>query len=119
MQALVDPIGFTKTFGLLLSHNIKTDDGAASTASRDRSVTLSYVSLMGVRQLATGLTLLVFAWQSKWTEAATILAIIGVVVAGTDGVYLARGGEASKGRWHAIPGVLIAALAAAVVRAGA
>ena len=98
VQALVDPIGFTKTFGLLLSHNIKADDGAASTASRDRSVTLSYVSLMGVRQLATGLTLLVFAWQSKWTEAATILAIIGVVVAGTDGVYLARGGEASKGR---------------------
>lgn len=70
---------------------------------------------MGVRQLATGLTLLVFTYQHKWVEAATILSILGIVVAGTDGIYLARSGAWSMAKFHAIPGALIAALAAAVV----
>ena len=71
---------------------------------------------MGIRQLATGIILLTFAYQSKWVEAATILAIIGIVVAGTDGIYLARGGGGSKaGLFHAIPGALIAALACGVI----
>ncbi|DBA86180.1 hypothetical protein WJX77_005830 [Trebouxia sp. C0004] len=70
---------------------------------------------MGVRQLATGIILLIFAQQNKWTEMATILAIIGVVVAGTDGVYLSRAGAGNLGRFHAIPGALIAALAGGVI----
>ena len=70
---------------------------------------------MGARQLATGLILLTFAYQHKWTEAATILSIIGIVVAGTDGVYLSRAGAGQLARFHAIPGALIAALAAAVI----
>lgn len=74
---------------------------------------------MGVRQLGTGITLLTFAYQGKWTEAATILAIIGIVVAGTDGFFLARAGYGSLGRFHAIPGAEIAALAAAAVHTGA
>ena len=44
-------------------------------------------------------------------EMATILAIIGIVVAGTDGIYLARAGLKGKGIFHAIPGALISALA--------
>ena len=70
---------------------------------------------MGVRQLATGITLLTFAYQTKWTEMANILAILGVVVAGTDGVYLSRFGAGKQAMFHAIPGALIAILAGAVV----
>ena len=100
-QAIVDPVGFSATFGLPL-HPTRADPAASS-----------YASLMGVRQLATGISLLTFAWQGKWSEAATILAIIGVLVAGTDGVHLARAGHTVKGRWHAVPGACIAALAGA------
>ena len=70
---------------------------------------------MGVRQLATGTILLTFAYQNKWAEMATILAIIGILVAGTDGVYLARAGKTAQAKVHAVPGALIAALAGAVV----
>lgn len=93
-QAVVDPVGFSASFGLAVS-------------SRER--VKAYVSLMGVRQLATGVTLLVFACQGKWTEMATILAIIGFVVAGTDGYHLKRAG--ARGLLHAVPGACIAALA--------
>ena len=74
---------------------------------------------MGVRQLATGLTLLTFAYEEKWTEMATILSILGVVVAGTDGYYLARSGERGRAVFHAVPGALIAMLAGLVVLADA
>jgi len=124
-QAIIDPIGFSKFFGLALSSTstdsvgspIDNEDASTSKTTailRDqRSLTMSYVSLMGVRQLGTGITLLTFAYQNKWTEVATILAIIGVVVAGTDGIYLSRAGVG--GRFHAIPGALIAALACGVI----
>ena len=46
---------------------------------------------------------------------ATILAILGIVVAGTDGIYLARSGARNQALFHAVPGALIAFLAAAVV----
>lgn len=116
-QAIVDPVGFSRSFGLPLSPVTDT----ASSVSRPTAVlhhhrfTMSYVSLLGVRQLATGVILLTFAYQNKWTEMATILAIIGVVVAGTDGIYLSRAGASKLGRLHAIPGALIAALAGGVI----
>jgi len=126
-QAIVDPIGFSRFFGLALS-STSTDsvgsliDNEDPTTSRKtailrdhRSLTMSYISLMGVRQLATGIILLTFAYQNKWTEMATILAIIGIVVAGTDGVYLSRAGGTQVGLFHAIPGTLIAALACGVI----
>lgn len=69
---------------------------------------------MGVRQLATGLTLFTFAYQGKWNEMATILTILGFVVAGTDGYYLAQTGARGQARFHAIPGALIALLSGAV-----
>ena len=81
----------------------------------DSSVASSYIGLMGVRQLGTGITLLVFAYQNKWAEIATILAIIGILVAGTDGIYLARSGATKAALFHAIPGALIAVLAAATL----
>ncbi|KAK0938043.1 hypothetical protein LTR29_010372 [Friedmanniomyces endolithicus] len=131
-QALVDPVGFSKSFGLTLepaplSPVPDTKTGNASSSSKkaaspseeqQRSLAKSYASLMGVRQLGTGLTLLVFAYQGKWAEAATILAIIGFVVAGTDGFFLARAGYGSLGRFHAIPGAGIAILAAAAIYVG-
>lgn len=45
---------------------------------------------------------------------ATNLAILGTVVAGTDGFYLARSGARNLAKFHAIPGALIALLAGAV-----
>lgn len=76
---------------------------------------MSYVSVMSVRQLGTGIILLIFAYQGKWTEAATILAVIGILVAGTDGIYLARAGPRGPAIFHAVPGGLISALAAGVI----
>ena len=130
-QAIVDPIGFSKVFGLALS-STSTDsvgslfDNEDTVTSRTkailhyhRSLTMSYVSLMGVRQLATGIILLTFAYQNKWTEMATILAVIGIVVAGTDGIYLSRAGARELGLFHAIPGALIATLACGVIYSNA
>ena len=121
-QSIVDPIGFSGVFGLPLTFTktdfIDDDDGTTSKKAvlhHRRRLILSYVSLMGVRQLATGIVLLTFAYQGKWTEMATILAIIGIVVAGTDGVFLSRAGARKLGQFHAIPGALIAALAGGVI----
>ena len=126
-QAIVDPVGFSRVFGLPLNSTL-TDSVGSLVDNEDaitsrttallhhhRSLTMSYVSLMGVRQLATGMILLTFAYQNKWTEMATILAIIGIVVAGTDGIYLSRAGAKQLGFFHAIPGALIAALAYGVI----
>ena len=103
-QAIVDPVGFSRFFGMPV-HPTTTG----------RSLTRSYIALMGVRQLATGIILLTFAYQEKWTEVATILAIIGMVVAGTDGMYLLLAGHGKLGKFHAIPGARIAALAVGVL----
>ena len=132
-RAVVDPVGFSQSFGLALEPKMKTfsvpDANGVDTGSRSNTVAprsnqqhlslaKSYASLMGVRLLGTGITLLTFAYQGKWTEAATVLAIIGIVVAGTDGYFLARAGHGSLGQFHAIPGASIAALAAGAIYAG-
>ncbi|KAJ1333177.1 DUF4267 domain-containing protein [Microdochium nivale] len=66
---------------------------------------------MGIRQLATGVILSTFAWRGKWDEMASILATIGVLVAGTDGYFLAAfAGRRDLGVFHALPGGLIALL---------
>ena len=129
VQSVVDPVGFSNFFGLpvpppvTLAVSSDADPAevvrlrAAVTGLLDdqRALTMSYISLMGVRQLATGIILLTFAYQHKWTEAAVILAIIGTLVAGTDGIYLYSAGHTQLGQFHAIPGAVIAALAAAVI----
>ena len=106
-QALVDPVGFSRTFGLPLTPELHHQPV--------HGVARRYTSLMGVRQLATGVILLIFAYQHKWAEMATILAVIGVVVAGTDGMHLWRAGHKTQAQFHAIPGALIAALAGAFI----
>lgn len=130
-QAILDPLGFSKGFGLALSSTTADSVGSrtdnedtvtsktAAILRHQRSLTMSYVSLMGVRQLATGIILLTFAYQNKWTEMATILAIIGIVVAGTDGIYLSRAGRKELGIFHAVPGALIAALAYGILSSDA
>ena len=113
LQAIVTPIVFSNSFGLPI-----TDSKTGSSQSHRSVLTthaLAYVSLQGVRQLATGIVLLIYAAQGKWMEVATFLAVIGVLVAGMDGVFLARNGQLARGVFHALPGALIAALAAAVV----
>ncbi|KAF2431480.1 hypothetical protein EJ08DRAFT_610426 [Tothia fuscella] len=121
IQSILDPIGFSQFFGLPITppKNAPNKSTSKSTTTPSRSpddnITLSYVSLMGVRQLATGITLLIFAHQNKWTEMATILIILGLLVAGTDGFYLSRSGARGAGIFHAIPGALIALLACGVV----
>lgn len=118
-QALSDPEAFATSFGLSLkskSHQYqqgkqRPDDAISST--RLPPATSSYVSLMGVRQFATGVILAAFIYQSKWDEVATILVIIGFLVAGTDGYHLWRAGEAGLAMYHAVPGALIAAISGA------
>lgn len=124
IQAIVDPVGFSSGFGLPLTSRpvrsgLNMDNAGTSRPTAvlhyNHSLTLSYISLMGARQLATGIILLVFAYQQKWTEMATILAIIGIVVAGTDGIHLWRAGATELARFHVIPGALISALAGRVI----
>lgn len=104
-QAVIDPVVFSRQFGLPLK------DLANKEANYEQQVLRSYVSLMGIRQLGTGLVLTAFMLGRKWNEAATVLSVIGIVVAGTDGFYLSQHASLSKGLFHAIPGALIAALA--------
>lgn len=118
-QAMVDPVGFSRSFGLPIV-SAKDAEGSKATPDpqlykTDSSPARSYVALMGVRQLATGIILLTFAYQGKWTEMATILSIIGIIVAGTDGFYLSRSGAGNQARFHAIPGALIAILAGTTI----
>ncbi len=122
-QAIVDPTGFSRSFGLPIPIVNKDADTSKSPspptsyfpASNNSNPVLSYVSLLGIRQLATGITLLTFAYSKKWTEMATVLVILGIIVAGTDGIYLARSGATNQARLHAIPGALIALLALATM----
>ncbi|KAK5089318.1 hypothetical protein LTR70_007115 [Exophiala xenobiotica] len=118
-HAILDPIGFSRSFGLPITVVNDADESKSTAISHfdkpNGNPIMSYVSLMGVRQLATGMTLLTFACQDKWTEMATILTILGIIVAGTDGFYLSCSGAKNQAKLHAIPGALIALLAGAVV----
>jgi hypothetical protein len=105
LQGLLYPTAFATSFGIPIQRSPKIHEKAA----------LSYASLMGVRQLATGITLLIFAQQGKWEEMATVLVILGFLVAGTDGLFLWNSGAGLKGPFHALPGVCIASLAGAVL----
>ena len=125
LRGIIDPLGFSTFFGLPLGpdpprRHIRSDDSQSQTQFDDGrnhlSLAKSYVSLMSVRQLGTGIILLIFSSQGKWVEVATILAVIGVLVAGVDGIYIARNGTWSAGAFHAIPGGLIAATAWTVIR---
>ena len=116
--SVLDPIGFSRSFGLPITLAKDADKSKAIDIFKSNGdPIMSYVSLTGVRQLAFGIILLTFAYQKKWTEMATILTILGIVVAGTDGFYLSRSGarNSRSGASHAIPGALIALLAGAVV----
>lgn len=83
LQSILDPVAFSNFFGLSLNHHPPTsaaqpnpDNTAPLTSQRgqqQRALTTSYIALMGVRQLATGVILLVFAVQGKWIEVATVL----------------------------------------------
>jgi hypothetical protein len=116
LHAIINPTSFATSFGIPLP--AKHRKPTAPPAPTHDSAAASYVALLGARQLGTGITLLVFAIRGKWIECATILSIIGVVVAGMDGWHIARSGDFGKGVFHAGPGLLIAALAGAVVYSG-
>lgn len=119
MQAIIDPVGFSRSFGIPFPIVTGEDDTKSQTITRsskqNNDPAISYVSLMGVRQLATGIILFIFAWQRKWTDMATILSILGIVVAGTDGFYLSRTGARNLAKLHAVPGGLIALLASTIL----
>ncbi|EGP82751.1 unnamed protein product [Zymoseptoria tritici ST99CH_1E4] len=117
LQALIDPHGFSKSFGLPIvsSSASQLKPSKNGTPSSITNFADSYICLMGVRQLGTGILLMIFNYQHKYIEAATVLAVIGVLVAGTDGLFLARAGDRKGGLFHAGPGLAIAALAGAVL----
>jgi hypothetical protein len=102
LQAILYPLHFAKSFGIPLT-------------SPRAPASESYISLLGVRQFATALIILTFGYQGKGNEVATILVIIGVVVAGTDGLFIARAGSWGGGAFHAIPGAAISVLAFCVL----
>ena len=102
LQAIFSPIAHAKLFGLPLLPSTNTERAQ------------TYVSLMGARQLATGLILLTFAYQGKYNEMATMLTILGLMVAETDGIFLAKR-DVKAGIFHALPGALIALLSFVVV----
>lgn len=109
LQALLDPLGFSKGFGIPYSPDKKDAKDVTATANNNL---LPYISLVGARQLATGMTLLLFSWRSKWTEMAELLSILGFVVAGSDGLHLFRIGNTNQAIFHALPGSMIALLSA-------
>lgn len=102
-QALLDPIAFSKTFGI--------------TIPKDHNTPLlrSYVTLMATRQLATAISILLLAKQGHFIAIAYILMVAGIVVAGTDGVFIAKNGSRKMGIVHAGPGFAIASLAALTI----
>lgn len=130
VQGVVSPVAFSRTFGLPLptantknDANSKSPRGARASApemnlDKQRELARTYASLMGARQLGTGVILAIFIYQDKWVEVATVLAVIGFVYAGMDGLFLARAGKTAKALWHALPGALIATLALAAARDG-
>lgn len=102
-QALLDPIAFSKTFGISIPKD------------HDTPLLRSYITLMATRQLATGISILLLAKQGYFIAIAYILMIAGVVVAGTDGVFIAKNGSRRMGIVHAGPGFAIASLAALTI----
>jgi hypothetical protein len=109
IQAILTPLSFAKSFGILIPTPSQTPTPTP---------VKSYISLLGIRQLATGLIILTFGYQGKWEEVATILVIIGLVVAWTDGVFLAKAGNWGGATFHAIPGAGISLLAYSALRRG-
>ncbi|GAB7328583.1 hypothetical protein MBLNU13_g00531t1 [Cladosporium sp. NU13] len=102
-QALLDPVAFSKTFGIKIPKQ------------HDTPLLRSYITLMATRQLATGISILLLAKQGHFTAIAYILMVAGIVVAGTDGVFIAKNGSRKMGIVHAGPGFAIASLAALTI----
>jgi hypothetical protein len=102
-QALLDPIAFSTTFGITIPKQL------------DTPLLRSYVTLMAARQLATGISILLLAKQGHFIAIAYILMVAGIVVAGTDGVFIAKNGSRKMGVVHAGPGFVIASLAALTI----
>ena len=115
LQALTSPVSFATSFGIPLSQHGRSQKPKAP-PNAEAGVNLAYIKVMGARQFATGITLLVFAYQGKWVEMATVLVIVGSIVAGMDGYQIAQNGSLGGGLFHAVPGWLIAALATAMLR---
>jgi hypothetical protein len=102
-QALLDPIAFSKTFGISIPKQ------------HDTPLPRSYVMLMATRQLATGISILLLARQGHFIAIAYVLMVAGFIVAGTDGVLIAKMGSRKMGNVHAGPGFVIASIAALVI----
>lgn len=105
IQAIFAPVHFSKSFGIPVGETWQEP-------------AMPYVSLTGARQLGTGLTLVILAMRGSWMAVGTNLAVIGFVVAGTDGVFLAKAGTMQLALFHAVPGALIALLSIAYVVQG-
>jgi hypothetical protein len=119
-HALLRPVSFAQSFGLpmttkVASKNRPEDNEDALAVKQNLDFGLAYVTMMGVRQLATGVTILIFASRGKWTEIATILSVLGLLVATTDAYMLWNAGKTGLARYHALPGIAIAAHALVVL----
>lgn len=102
-QSLINPLAFSTLFGIQVPK------------AQDTALLRSYISLIGSRQLSTGLIILLLAARGSYNAIAHILAVSGIVVAGWDGVVIRRHASTRLGLVHAGPGFVIAAVAAAVI----
>lgn len=103
LQSLFRPLHFSRLFGIPI------------VPSQTTPLLLDYISLMGSRQLSTGLATALLLLRGNDVGAGYVLMVAGVVVAGWDGVIIARNGSTRMGIVHAGPGFVIAAIAAGVV----
>jgi hypothetical protein len=103
IQALLNPIAFSQTFGITVPKD------------KDTPILRSYITLMATRQLATGASVLLLARAGHFVSIAYMLMVAGVIVAGTDGVFIAKNGSTKMGVVHAGPGFVIAGIAAVTI----
>lgn len=119
-HAVLRPASFAESFGLPIDLNVGQksrggDQKETLAAQRNIDSGLSYVTMMGVRQLGTGVIILIFASRGKWMEIATILSVVGLLVATTDAYNLWSARKPGLARFHALPGIAIAAHAILVL----
>ncbi|CAI6341883.1 unnamed protein product [Periconia digitata] len=118
VHALWRPLSFAENFGLPLNPKLSAQNrprGEKDHAAKSVDFGPAYTTMMGARQAGTGVIILIFASCGKWMEIATVLSVVGLLCATTDAYNLWKGGKNGHARFHALPGLAIAAHALAVL----
>ncbi|KAE9371760.1 hypothetical protein N431DRAFT_545911 [Stipitochalara longipes BDJ] len=104
IQSLLNPLAFSSTLGIPLS-----------TTSSSTSESIPFISLIGARNLSSGLTVLPLLYVEQ-RKAVGILFMCGVVTAVLDAWICAKyGGSEGKAVGHAVMGLAFGAVGAGMV----